>query len=250
MPFKDYNVAAEESVRDAFNSPTTELRFFEKVVDLFPTTILAGEADGPVEALMLCLNSFQLLLAGGRIALTGHASAMFPVLRTALESACYAFMILEKPELAIVWRERHESRSKMDKCRNTFANAVKVVSRQCSWIPEGKQRLVDTYQGMIDYGGHPNPHSIFHAVSIDDGGDHWLANLHSVYEPDSGMARWVTLACAEAALCVAAVLAECHRKNDAATWSAIHERMDELSSLKTAMQAEAGRDDNQHDAMN
>lgn len=95
MPFKDYNVAAEESVRDAFNSPTTELRFFEKVVDLFPRTILAGDADGPVEALMLSLNSFQLLLAGGRIALTGHASAMFPVVRTALESACYAFMILE-----------------------------------------------------------------------------------------------------------------------------------------------------------
>ncbi|ABO59773.1 hypothetical protein LA345_40465 (plasmid) [Burkholderia vietnamiensis] len=237
MPFKDYNVAAEESVRDAFNSPTTELRFFEKVVDLFPQTVLAGEVTGPIEAHMLSLNAFQILLAGGRIALTGHASAMFPVLRTALESACYAFMILARPELAQVWRERHESNSKMDKCRSTFSNAIKVVSRECSWTPEGKQRLLDTYQGMIDYGGHPNPHSIFHAVSIDDGGDHWLANLHSVYEPDSGMARWVTLACAEAGLCIAAVLAECHRKNDKVTWNCIQQAMDELASIKQSFLA-------------
>lgn len=243
MPFTDYNAAAEESVRDALNAPSTELLFFERVVELFPQSVFAGEAAGPLEALMLGLNAFQILLAAGRVALTGHASAMFPVLRTALESACYSFVIIERPELAQVWRDRHESKSKMDKCRNTFANAVKVVSRQCSWSPEGKQRLLDTYQGMIDYGGHPNPHSIFTAVSIDDGGNHWLANLHSVYEPESSMTKWATLACAEAGLCIAAVLAECHRKNDKSTWSVIQERMDELASIKEATQNVARRAD-------
>lgn len=230
MPFRSYNDAADHSVRGALAAASKELSFFERVTNLFPQSIFVGETGGPPEALMLSLNAFQMLLAGGRIALTGHASVMFPVLRTALESACYAYMILENPKLAEVWRDRHDSSTKMDKCRRTFSNAVKVAADQSSWTPANKQWLIGTYQRMIDFGGHPNPHSIFGAISVEDGGDDWLVNLNSIYEPDSITTRDAIMACAESGLCIATVLAEGHWKNDKQICTSIQDMLEELAN--------------------
>lgn len=56
----------------------------------------SGHGMSPVVA-MLSLNAFMIYLAGVRVAMSGHVVAVFPVLRTALESACYAYLIARHP---------------------------------------------------------------------------------------------------------------------------------------------------------
>jgi hypothetical protein len=51
----------------------------------------------------------MLLNAGIRIALTGHAAAIFPTLCTALESACYAYRMIEDEKLEKMWADRHQN---------------------------------------------------------------------------------------------------------------------------------------------
>jgi hypothetical protein len=57
----------------------------------------------------VALNAFMLVNAGIRIALTGHAAAIFPTLHTALESACYAYRMIENEKLEKMWADRHQN---------------------------------------------------------------------------------------------------------------------------------------------
>lgn len=58
--------------------------------------------------LVLCMNAYQLFLAGSRMALSGHCAAVFPLLRTALESAAYASLMTHDPDLQEIWCRRHQ----------------------------------------------------------------------------------------------------------------------------------------------
>lgn len=232
MAFRTYTADADDSVRDALALNAQELQLFEQALLLFREAIFVGEISQPPEALFLANNSHSLLLAAGRISLTGHASAMFPVLRAALESACYCFLMVKNPSLSAVWRERSNSPTHKTACRKAFNGAVKAVADHPMWTPEAKEQLTLMYEAMIDNGAHPNPNSIFLATVVEDGGDHWHVHLNSLYEADASMTKWATFVCAETTLIVASVLAECLKSDDKSVWERINRTTTEVRTYK------------------
>ena len=80
-------------------------------------------------SLVLLINAYQMFPAGVRTALGGHTAAVFPLLRTALESAAYGALIAAKPELSSIWTNRHHDDEAKKACRNTFTfdKAIKLV---------------------------------------------------------------------------------------------------------------------------
>ncbi|MFG6667087.1 hypothetical protein ACGK9R_08250 [Halomonas sp. HNIBRBA4712] len=128
--------------------------------------------------LMLCMNAYQLFLASSRMALSGHCAAVFPLLRTALESAAYASLMTQKPELQEVWTRRHHGEAEKKACRKafTFEKAIGVLKDRA---PDIHALAVLGYEGAIDYGAHPNVKGVFGHVSIDDQDDDFFAVSHT-----------------------------------------------------------------------
>lgn len=234
MAFRNYTAGAEESLRDALALNGQELCLFERALLIFPDAIFVGEMSQPPEALFLAANSHSLLLAAGRISVTGHASAMFPVLRAALESASYCFLMVKNPSLSEVWRERHSSPVHKSACRKAFNGAIKAVAEQSRWTAEAKDYLNRLYEAMIDNGAHPNPNSIFNSTDIEDGDDHWHVHLNSLYEADAPMTRWAVFVCAETTLLVASVLAECLKTDDKSAWECIDSATQDFNAYRAA----------------
>lgn len=133
----------------------------------------------PALPLVLCMNAYQLFLAGLRMALSGHCAAVFPLLRTALESAAYASLMTHKPELQKVWTRRHQGEDEKRACRNAFIfkNAIELLKERA---PDIHELATQAYEGAIDYGAHPNIKGVFGHVSIDDQReDEFLALSHT-----------------------------------------------------------------------
>lgn len=121
----------------------------------------------PALPLVLCINAYQLFLAGLRMALSGHCAAVFPLLRTALESAAFASLMTHKPEFQEVWTHRHQGKDENKACRKafTFEKAIKLLKERA---PDIHELAAQAYEGAIDYGAHPNIKGVFGHVSIDD----------------------------------------------------------------------------------
>ncbi|MEA9605995.1 hypothetical protein QY702_05900 [Xanthomonas campestris pv. plantaginis] len=132
----------------------------------------------PAVPLVLCMNAYQLFLASSRMALSGHCAAVFPLLRTALESAAYASLIMHKPELQDVWTRRHQGEAEKKACRKafTFEKAIGLLKDRA---PDIHALAVLGYEGAIDYGAHPNVKGVFGHVSIDDQDDDFFAVSHT-----------------------------------------------------------------------
>jgi hypothetical protein len=123
-------------------------------------------APQPV-AMMLFLNSYQLLLAGIRMALSGHPAALFPLMRTALESASYGHLLERQPMLLEVWSNRHRGEADKRLCRNTFT-FEKAIAGVKDNSPDIHRLAKEVYEGAIDYGAHPNVRGVFGHVTLDE----------------------------------------------------------------------------------
>jgi hypothetical protein len=179
-----------------------------KYHDYFAGTLWSEARLGPAPALT-SMNAFMLWLAAVRTAASGHAAAVFPLLRTSLESACYAFLMKDDPRLASVWLERHSAPEKMKLCRKEFTSAVKDVAAgiECDQ-PGGGGWILEAYDLLIDFGAHPNVKSVLgHLVFEKDRGDEYhRMNLVGVYGPGSLELRRALVACLDVGLAVAVVL--------------------------------------------
>jgi hypothetical protein len=169
------------------------------------------DANGmsPVAAL-LSMNSFMTYLAGVRVAMSGHVVAVFPVLRTALESACYAYLIVRTPDLAAVWTDRHNGDAERKACRVAFMGAVAAVAKDIEREqPDGGNWLREAYDAAIDFGGHPNTKSVFGHVRVQEDSEEdpiYRVSLAGLYGADHWETRRVLIACADFALAIAVVL--------------------------------------------
>lgn len=164
---------------------------------------------GPM-AMMLSMNAYMLFLAGVRVAMTGHVNAVFPVLRTALESACYGNLIAKDPELSAVWTDRHRDDAARKTCRKAFGSAVAEVAKQVEREqPGGGQWLADAYDIAIDFGAHPNIKSVFgHVRMLEETPDdpYYRVNLAGLYGADHWETGRMLLGCLDFALAIAVVL--------------------------------------------
>lgn len=161
-------------------------------------------------AMVLSMNAYMLFLAGVRVAMSGHVTACFPVLRTALESACYGFLIAKNPDLSAVWTDRHKDADSKKACRKAFGSAVtdvaKLVERE---QPGGGQWLADAYDAAIDFGAHPNIKSVFGHVRILEDvpkDPYFRVNLAGLYGADHWETHRMLIGCLDFALAIAVVL--------------------------------------------
>lgn len=164
---------------------------------------------GPT-AMVLSMNAYLLFLAGVRVAMTGHVTACFPVLRTALESACYGFLIAKNPDLSAVWTDRHQNADSKKACRKAFGGAVADVAKLIEHEqPGGGKWLADAYDAAIDFGAHPNIKSVLgHVRMLEDVPEdpYFRVNLAGLYGADHWETYRMLIGCLDFALAIAVVL--------------------------------------------
>lgn len=147
-------------------------------------------SDGPPQAdvpMFLGINAFTLWTGGVRIALTGREAATYPLLRTALESACYALVIARRPHLATVWSARHDGQAQRKACRKAFSAAVGEAADLAEAIyPSSGEFIVDLYDATIDMGAHPNTRAVMSHVHTEPGAsDEVRLGVGSIYPGNS-----------------------------------------------------------------
>jgi hypothetical protein len=178
--------------------------------DYFRTTLWRDTGALAPLPLMLSMNAYMLFLAGVRVAMTGHATAAFPVLRTALESACYGYLIAKKPDLGEVWSNRHKGEAAKKASRRAFGSAVADVAKDVErQQPGGGQWLAEAYDLAIDFGGHPNIKSVLGHIRLgeDDPDDPFFrVNLAGLYGADHWETRRMLFGCLDFAMAIAVVL--------------------------------------------
>lgn len=190
------------------HSETPGWRLVQEVDELIRSGLLGVEIDVDVFALMLIINSYYSFLGAVRVALSGQAVAIFPLLRHGLECACYAHAISQRPELADVWKDRHRSEETFKACRNAFAGAVADTARSVGERqPELGSLINDTYQASIDFGAHPNARSLLLHTSIRDVEEGTAVNLTCLYGERDVNLQAGLVACAEVGIASAFVCA-------------------------------------------
>lgn len=156
-----YLEAANNTSIEVLEQHPIALELIEKCDDLIGPLVSAKQEDlGPV-AHPLVLNAYFVYLAAVRTAISGHPAAVHTTLRSALEYACYAFLILEDEALAETWLKRNTDDLGRKAQRKAFNQAVseaaKIVNK---YDPETGSRITALYAAAIDFGGHPNPRSL------------------------------------------------------------------------------------------
>lgn len=201
----------------------------------FARKLWRGDNGLPPAAAMLSMSAFLTYLAGIRVAISGHAAAVFPVLRTALESACYAYLIAKSPELAEVWLRRHDDGESLKSCRRAFDGAVRKVAADVDREQAGGGAwLLEAYEVAIDFGAHPNIKGVVgHArmeEEVDD--DPFLrVSIAGLYGADHWQTFRGLVACADYALAIAVVLTRALASPDA-----VHqEELQRLNDRKNAL---------------
>ncbi|HFX0590207.1 hypothetical protein [Brucella intermedia] len=161
-----YLAAADETTAELLTSKEPLVAALREY-DTYFREGLWRQYQPPAVPLVLCMNAYQLFLAGSRMALSGHCAAVFPLLRTALESAAYASLMTHKPDLQEIWTRRHQGEADKKACRKafTFEKAIGLLKHRA---PDIHALAALIYEGAIDYGAHPNIKGVFGHVSIED----------------------------------------------------------------------------------
>lgn len=160
-PMEDYFRALDETFAQARSGHSLLLPMINEIDAFYRQEVFVRVENANPLAVQLCLNAHLLLLATARQALSGHPNSVFPLGRTALESACYAYLIMTDESLGDVWLRRDESPQHMKDCRGKFGQAVSEVAKHISQDVASLGKLVsDLYQNLINYGAHPNSKSV------------------------------------------------------------------------------------------
>jgi hypothetical protein len=102
--------------------------------------------------------------------------------------------------LTDVWRARDNGNAERLAARSAFTGAVKDVAKKTTNLPQLLSlRLVGLYDDLIDYGAHPNPGSVYGAVTLEDhcDGHHKRVSFTGIDGLDSNAVRNALLACME-----------------------------------------------------
>jgi len=207
-PITDYLRLLDTNLAEA-QSSSVILPMVEEIDRFYRCEVFVSlEEVNPLSA-QLCLNAHMLLLATARQALSGHPGSVFPLARTALESACYAFLIMNDDRLGEIWLQRNESASKLSKCRKAFGKAAAdVASRIRKDVEEVGNLVSDLYQNLIEFGAHPNSKSVVDYLHFKEENENGMMPvvLGGIYAVDDSLTLRGGFAYIETALITALVI--------------------------------------------
>lgn len=209
LSFDNYIESAHGTARSLIEANNAAVRGFR----LFHAFVAGGKwADGanlsPVAG-FLTMNAHMLFLAGAHTALQGHAAAIFPPLRTALENVCYAFLIARDPTLETVWIKRHQDEAAKRASRAAFTAAVRDTAAAINAMqPESGNILVECYEAAIDFGAHPNPRGLLGYLAVSEPEAHGtVVSLTALYGADAFDTQRALIGCLDFACVIALVMA-------------------------------------------
>ncbi len=209
--FRDYIASGDQTTNELLESGSPLVAAIEEFYAFFRDDLWADDLEMSPNQAFLSMNAFMIYLGAVRVAMTGHEAATFPLFRTALESACYAFLMSEDESLPEIWGNRHRNAKAMRLCRRKFTSAVSEAARaiEASQRRKGHAKWInDCYQSAIDFGAHPNPRSIYHHIrSPKDEGNRYVVSLAGLYPSDSFEVSRSLIACLDYGLVIAVVLA-------------------------------------------
>lgn len=161
--------------------------------------------------MFLSANAFMVWTSGVRMAMSGHETAIYPLFRTALESACYALLISDRPELENVWSDRGKGETERKASRRAFGGAVAEVVKLLDARESGLGGFISQlYEASIDHGAHPNSLGIRNNIQITPPADDRMRfDQGSIYPGDSFPVFRALTAAMEYGQGVALVLAHC-----------------------------------------
>ena len=174
-----YIAIANDTMRELWGLDNPLLKVLFQYDAYFRSDLWEHVSQTPIFANILFINAYQMFLGAVRTALSGHPAAVFPLARTALESASYGYLMEQQPILCEIWSNRHRSEVDKKACRNafTFDKAIKSLVHK---NPDIYRLVKDLYEAAIDYGAHPNFKGVFEHVSInEDRPDGIVAVTHS-----------------------------------------------------------------------
>lgn len=179
-----YIRTADETTRDLLADGGPLVDALRKYDDYMRRDMWAHVDIKPGFGVLLSMNACTTFLAGVRTALGGHPAAVFPTLRTGLESAAYALLLEREPALSDVWAQRHRSETDLKACRAQFRfeRALRYLKTK---VPDIYDLATQGYEGAIDYGAHPNVRGVMGHVSIDEDreDDNAAVTLTALYGP-------------------------------------------------------------------
>jgi hypothetical protein len=99
------------------------------------------------------------------LAMSGHNTEAFPLVRSCLEIALYAFHIAKNPQAADLWLARHDGPEAMKQMKTEFF--IKTVKETLKASDESLAKTCEElYSRSIDFGGHPNERSVTASLTV------------------------------------------------------------------------------------
>ena len=243
--FDDFLKFSNETASEMdIHTPPFEL--LRKVDEYCRTRLWNRELSAPYSAALLGVSGMWQVYGAARNVIHGQPSVVFPILRTALENACYSLEICANPKLEKVWTNRHVSNSQRQKCRDAFGKAAANAGRKLAEIqPEVGEWMNLMYESFLDYGAHPNVKSIYSHLTEGEVTQEGLAkfSLHGLYPATAFELQKASLAVVETAVLIALILTIALKglssDDDFEAWSILN---DEKNGLADAMGLEVSED--------
>lgn len=231
-----YISVGNETTHSVTHSKCSLYKGVETYYDFFRNEFLPTEQLGTPVAAFLTLNAFMLYTSSIRMTLTGHVAAVPPLFRTALESACYSFLIKKDPKAESIWLSRHKDEASLVACRKYFGNAVKkVASLIGEYSPSNEKWINEGYQTTIDFGAHPNPKSILEHLSTTDRDDNFYqVDLTGLYGAESFELKHHLIGCLDFGLLIAIIITHSIENPS----KPLQDKLQELNDLKESLTTE------------
>ncbi|KTB91601.1 hypothetical protein AO073_01635 [Pseudomonas syringae ICMP 11293] len=209
--FRAFLIACTENQDEilAQNSPYVMMM---EALDSFLLTHITNPSETPSDLVMhtLRMNARFMLMTGFRIGLTGHAAAVYPTLRTALENACYALLMSQDEALCDVWMKRSLSVANTKAFKKAFKQPIADARDLMDKLQENDlgSWMYQLYQASMEFGAHPNALTVvLHTRFSDDEATSWKKYENIVlYSVGNFEFDRTLLACVETGLAVATVL--------------------------------------------
>lgn len=210
LSLRDYIRNGSETTETLLGEPGELVDAIERTYAFFANVLWSGDPDLRPTPAFLSLNAFMLWISGVRMAMTGHAAATYPLFRTALESACYAYAMVRDPSLDAIWLGRHSDEAAYKQCRKAFQSAVRDTAARLNVAqPNSGDMVLEVYEAAIDFGAHPNARSVLHHLNfgVDDDSGFQRLSLIGLHAADSFELQRSLMACLDYGLATAIVLA-------------------------------------------
>ncbi len=159
---------ANKTCNEALQNLEEPLRFLSSIDALFMNFIQELMGIQPATAGLLLINAHASFRAALRLAFSGQLLPVFMTLRGVIESSLYAHAIVKKPDLQKVWLERANDKTSRKKCRDSFTIGKMFNYLECAHEKSFADYVREHYDYTIDFGAHPNMHSVVKSASLKD----------------------------------------------------------------------------------